>query len=141
MLACQYTLLNRCCLPELPGAALGLTCAPWSGGLTISTISLSSACRSTIPLTCCSGTPFARCSRTPSPSFGCSSACVLHGGASVLGEGATGAPSSSDHSDIATLHVRVVWSPLSEMPIGFRGAALAVFLFFWASSSTAALFP
>ena len=87
--------------------ALGSTPVPYDGGLVDSAIGLSSACRSETPLACCSG--------TPSPPFDRSSVRVLHGGALVLGGGATGAPSSSDHSDIVALHVRVVSSPLSEM--------------------------
>ena len=59
----------------------------------------------------------------------------------MLGGGATGAPSSSDHSDIAALCVRVVRSLTSEMPPGLRGVAPVVFLFFQAGSSAAALFP
>ena len=59
----------------------------------------------------------------------------------MLGRGATGALSSSDHSDIAALCIRVVWSPPSEMPPALWGAAPIVFLFFWASSSATALFP
>ena len=90
---------------------------------------------------CCSGTPFAYCSGTSSRPFDCTSARILYGGASVIGGGATGAPSSFDHSDIAAHCVRVVWSPPSEMPPGLRGAAPAIFLFFRASSSVAALFP
>ena len=96
----------------------------------VSTVGLSSACRSRTLLACYSETPFVCCSRTPSPSFDCSSERVLCGGASVLGEGATGAPSSSDHSDIAALRVQVVWSPPSEMPPGLLGATATVFLFF-----------
>ena len=55
--------------------------------------------------------------------------------------GATRISSSSDHSNTVVLRVRVVWSPPSEMPPGLRGAAVAVFLFFWASLSAAVLFP
>ena len=62
-----------------------------------SAVGLSSAC-------CCSGT-FAYGSGTSSPPYDCTSARVLRGGASVLGGGATGAMSSSDHSDIAALYV------------------------------------
>ena len=80
-------------------------------------------------------------SGTPSPPFDCTSVRVLSGGASVLGAGATGAPSSSDHSDITTLYVRVVWSPPSEMLPSLRGTAPIIFLLFQASSSAAALFP
>jgi len=104
-------------------------------------VGLSSTCRSGTPFACCSGTPFACYPGTPSPPFDCTSARVLHGGVSVLGGGATGAPSSSDHSDIAALWVRVVWSSPSEMPPGLQGTSPAIFLFFWASSSAAALFP
>ena len=96
-------------------------------------VDLSSACRSRTLFTCYLG--------TPSPPFDCSSACVLRGGASVLGGGATETSSSSDHSDIAALRVRVVWSSPSEMLPGLRGTTPAVFLFFQASSSVAALFP
>ena len=106
-----------------------------------SAVGLSLAYRSRIPLACCLGTPFACYSGTPSPPFDRSSTCVLHGGALVLEGGATGAPSSSDHSDIAALYVRVVWSPPSEMPPSLRGAAPTVFLFFRTGSSAAALFP
>ena len=93
------------------------------------------------PVACCVGTPLARWSGTSLPLFDCSSTCMLRGGASVLGGGATGTLSSSDHSDTMALHVRVVWSPPSEMPPGLTGVALAVFLCFWASSSTTVIFP
>ena len=63
-------------------------------------IGLSSACRSKTPFACCSG--------TPSPPFDRSSMRVLRGGTLVLGVGATGALSSSDHSDIA--HSTSKWS-------------------------------
>ena len=114
-----------------------------------SAVGLSSSYRSETPIACYSGTPVARCSETPfaccswtpSPPFGCSSVRELHGGALVLGGGATGAPSSSDHSDIAALCVRVVLSPPSEMLPGLRGTTPAIFLFFWAGSSAATLFP
>ena len=59
----------------------------------------------------------------------------------MLGGGATRTSSSSDHSNIAVLRIRVVWSLPSEMLPGLRGAAPAVFLFFQASLSAAALFP
>ena len=93
------------------------------------------------PIACCVGTLLARCSGTSSPPFNCSSTRMLHGGASVLGGAATEFSSSSDHSNTAVLRVRVVWSPPSEMPPSLRGAAAVVFLFFWAGSSAAALFP
>ena len=149
MSACWYTFLNWHCLLEPPAMALGSIPMPWGGGLAVSTVGLSSARRSRTPLACCSGTPFAYyvgtpiacCSGTPSPPFNCSSKRVLRGGALVLGGGATGTSSSSDHSNTAVLCVRVVRSPSSEMPPGLRGAAPTVFLFFWVSSSTAALFP
>ena len=96
----------------------------------VSAIGLSSACCSGTALACCLGTPFTCCSGTSSPPFDRSSTCVLHGGALVLEGGATGAPSSSDHSDIAALCVRVVRSPPSNMSPGLWGAAPAVFLFF-----------
>jgi len=99
------------------------------------------ACCSGTPFACCLGTPIACCWGTPSVPFDCSSIHVLRGGAFVLGGGATGTSSTSNHSDIAVLHVRVVWSPPSEMPPGLRGAAPAIFLFFRAGSSAAALFP
>ena len=98
---------------------------PWARGLVAPAIGVSSAC----------------CSGTPSHPFDCTSTRVLRGGASVLGGGATGAPSSSDHSDIAALYVRVVWSPLSEMPPGLRRATPIVFLFLRTGSFVAALFP
>ena len=101
----------------------------------------SSACHSGAPLACCSGTSIARCWGTSSPPINCSSTRVLRGGTFVLSGGATRTSSSSYHSNIAVLHVRVVWSPPSEMPPGLRGAAPTVFLFFRVSSSTAALFP
>jgi len=137
----QYTFLNRRCLSKPPCMALGSTPAPWGGGLTVSAIGLSSVCRSRTPLCHCSGTPFTCCSGTPSPPFDHSSMHVLCGGASVLGGGATRAPSSSDHSDIAAHYVRVVRSPPSEMSPDLQGAAPAVFLFFQVGSSAAALFP
>ena len=105
MSAYRYTFLNRRYLPEPPGTALGLTPAPWGGGLATSTVGLASSSRSRTPVACCSGTPFAYCLGTPSPPFGCSSTRELRGGALVLGGGATGALSSSDHSDIAALRV------------------------------------
>ena len=92
--------LNRRCLSEAPGMALGSTRVPWAEGLIAHTIGLSSAYRSGTPLACCSG--------TASSPFAYTSMRVLRGGASVLGGGATGAPSLSDHSDIAALYVRVV---------------------------------
>ena len=113
--------LNHRCLPEPLGMALR------------STQGLSSTYRS--------GTPFACCSGTPSSPFNYTSVRVLCGGALVLGGGATGAPSSSNHSDIAALYVRVVWSLSSEMLPGLWGATPAIFLFLWASSSVATLFP
>ena len=115
---------------------------PLGGGLAASAVGLSFACCYLgTPFTCCSGTPFAYCSGTSSPPFDCSSARVSRGGAIVLGGRATSTSSSSDHSDIAVLHVRVVSSPPSEMSPGLRGAVPAVFLFFRVGSSTAALFP
>ena len=99
------------------------------------------ACCAGTPFTCCLGTLFAICSGTPFPPFDRSSKRMMRGGASVLGGGATGAPSSSDHSDIATLYVRVVRSPPSEISLGLWGVAPSIFLFFQASSSIAALFP
>ena len=132
MLADRYTFLNWHCLPEPPGVALGLIPVPWDGGLTVSTVSLSSArhsgdplafCsgtpsirRSEDPLACCSGTSFACCSGAPvtrcwgtsSPPIDCSSAHVLHGGAFMLSGGATRTSSSFDHSNTVVLHVRVV---------------------------------
>ena len=96
----------------------------------VSTISLSSTYRLGTPLACWLGTPFAHCSGTVSPSFDCSSVCVLHEDTSVLDGGATGTSSSSDHSDIAVLCVRVVWLPPSEMPPSLWGIAPAIFLFF-----------
>ena len=60
-------------------------------------IGLSSAYRSRTLFACCSG--------TPSPPFACTSAHMLRGGASMLRGGATGAPSSSDNSNIAALYV------------------------------------
>ena len=96
----------------------------------VSVVGLPSAYRSRTPSTYCSRTPVTCCLGTPSPSFDCSSKRVLHGGASVLGEGATGAPSSSEHSNITTLHVRVVWSPPIETLPSLRGSAPTVFLFF-----------
>ena len=104
-------------------------------------VALFSACCSRTPLACCSRTPFAYYLGTASPPFDRSSTLVLCGGASVLREGATGAPSSSDDSNIAALYVRVVWSSPSDMSFGLRGAAPAVFLFFQAGSSTAAPSP
>ena len=59
----------------------------------------------------------------------------------MLGGGNTGTSSSSDHLITAVLRVRVVWSPPSEMLPGLCGATVAVFLFFWAGSSVAGLFP
>jgi len=88
-------------------------------------VGLSSACHS--------GTPF--------PPFDYTSVRVLCGGASVLGGGATGAPSSSDHSDITALCFRVVRSPPSEMPPSLRGATPAVLLFFAGQLICRHLFP
>ena len=130
MSASRYTFLNRHCLHEPPGMDLGSTRASWGGGLVVSTVSLPSACRSWTSFSCCSGTPFAYYSRTPSPPFDCSSARVLRGGALVLRGGATRAPSSSNHSDIGALCVQVVWSPPSDMSPDLRGAAPTIFLFF-----------
>ena len=121
--------------------ALGSTRMPWAEGLAAPAVGLSSAYRSRTPFACCSGTPFTCCLGTYSPPFDCTSVHVLCGGASVLRGGATRAPSSSDHSDITTLCVRVVWSPPSEMPPDLRGATPAVFLFLRAGSSVTALFP
>ena len=70
----------------------------------VSTIGLSSTYRSGIPLTYYSGTPFACCLWSPSALFDRSTMRVLRGGASVLGGGATGALSSSDHSNTAALY-------------------------------------
>ena len=136
--------------------ALGLMLASWGGGPAVSTVDLSSARRSEAPLACflgtssayrsgapltyCLGTPIACCWGTSSPPIDCSSMRMLRGGAFVLGGGATRTSSSSDHSNTVFLRVRVVWSLPSEMPPGLRGAAPAVFLFFWAGSSAAALF-
>ena len=94
----------------------------WGGGFMTFVLGLSSTYRSR--------TPFATCSGTSSPLFDRTSAHVLREDASVLGGGATGTSLSSDHSDIAALHVRAVWSPPSEMPLGLRGATSAIFLFF-----------
>ena len=87
------------------------------------------------------GVFFACCSRTPSPPFDCTSVRVLHDDTLVLGGGATGASSSSDHSNIAALCVRAVRPPPNEMPTGLRGATFTVLLFFWAGSSFVARFP
>ena len=95
MLAYQYTFLNQRCLLKPLGAVLGLTPMPWCGGLAVSAVGHT-------------GTPLACCSGTPSSPFDRSSTRVLHRGASVLEGGATGVPQSSDHSDTATLCVRVV---------------------------------
>ena len=97
----------------------------WAKGLATPAIGVFSAC----------------CSRTPAPPSDCTSARVLRYDSLVLGRVATGASLSFDHSDNAALCVRVVWSPPSEIPPSLRGAAPAVFLFFWAGSSAAALFP
>ena len=49
---------------------------------------------------------FSACSSgTPSPPFDCTSTRMLRDGSLVLGGGATGAPSSSDHLDITALYV------------------------------------
>ena len=93
------------------------------------------------PIAYRSGTLVAHCLGTSLPFFACSSMRVLREGASVLGGGATEISSSSDHSNTVVLHVRVVWSPPSEMPPGLRGAVVAIFLFFWPGSSATALFP
>ena len=85
--------------------ALGSIPMPWGAGLTLSAIGLSFAHRSRTPLAYSSGTPVAYCLGTPSPPSDCPSACMLHGGALVLGGGATGTLSSSDHLDIAALCV------------------------------------
>ena len=90
----------------------------------VSTVGLSSARRSRAPLArrsgtpsarcsgtplaCCSGTPFACCWGIYSPPLDCSSARVLCGCAFVLGGGVTRTSSSSDHSNIVVLRVRVV---------------------------------
>ena len=151
--------MNRRCLPEPPGVVVGSTPVLWGGGLASSSVSLCSgvssvrrfgfisaccsgtpvACSAGISVVCCLGNPLACCSGTSSLPLDCSSTCVLREGACVLGEGATGASSSSDHSITMIFRVRVVWSPSSEMPPSLRGAVAAVFLFFWAGSSTAAL--
>ena len=55
----------------------------------------------------CLGTPFACYSGTTSPRFNCTSTRVLRRGALVLGGRATRALSSSDHSYITALCVRV----------------------------------
>ena len=89
MSASWYIVLNRRCLPEHLDMALGSTRVPWARGLVAPAVGLSSAC----------------CSGTPSPPFDYTPTCVLRGGASVLGGGATRAPSSSNHSDIAALRV------------------------------------
>ena len=122
-------------------STVGLSSARHSGAPLACYLGTSSACRSGAPLACCSRTFIARCWGISSPPIDCSSAHVLRGGAFVLGGGATGTSLSSDHSNTAVLHGRVVWSPPSEMPPGLRGAAPAVFLFFQAGSSVAALFP
>ena len=49
--------------------------------------------------------------------------------------------SSSDQSNTAVLHVRLVWSSSREIPPGLRGAVAAIFLFFYAGSSSAGIFP
>ena len=138
MLVCWYTFLNWRCLPEPPATVLGSILAPWGADPVVSVVGLSSTRRSRTPLVYCSGTPFACYSGapvtyfwgTPSPTSNCPSVRVLHGGAFMLGGGATGAPSSFDHSDIAALRVRVVRSPPSKMPPGLRGAAPTIFLYF-----------
>ena len=149
--------MNRRCLPEPPGVAVGSTPMLWGGGLASSTVGLrsayrsgvSSARRSRFTSPCCSGTPVACpvgisaawCPGTSTLSLDCSSMRVLRGGVCMFGGGATGFSSSSDHSSTAALRVRVVWSPPSERPPGLGGTATVVFLFFWAGSSTAPLFP
>ena len=105
MSASRYMVLNRCCLLEALGMALGSTHMPWAKGLVAPAVGLSFACRLGTPFTYCSGTPCACYSGTTSPPFDCTSARVLRRGASVLSRGATRAPSSSDHSDIAALYV------------------------------------
>ena len=91
MSASRYMVLNRRCLLEHLGMALGSTHVPWARGLMAPVVGLSFAYRSGTSFACYSGTPFASCSGTPSPPFGCSSARVLRGGITVLGEGTTGA--------------------------------------------------
>jgi len=128
---------------------MGSTPVLWGGGLVSSTVGLLSACCSGASSArhsgsaggCCSGTPIpcpvgisaACCPGTSTLSLDCSSTRVLRGGVCMFGGGATGFSSSSDHSSTVALRVRVVWSPPSERP--------PVFLFFWAGSSAAALFP
>jgi len=140
-LVCRYNFLNQRFALEPLGAIVGSTPVLWGGGPASSTVGLCSARRSRTSSACYSGAPLACCSGTSSPLFACSSTHVLRRGVSVLDGGATGISLSSDHSNTMVLHVRVVWSPPSEMPPSLRGAAAAVFLLFWVGSSIVALFP
>jgi len=97
MSACRYTFMNRRCQLEPLAIALGLIPVPWGGGLTVSTVGLSSTRRS--------GTRLAYCLGTPSPPSDYRSTRMSCGGALVVGGGATSTSSSSDHSDIAALCV------------------------------------
>ena len=157
--------MNRRCLPKPPGVVVGSTPLSWGERLASSTVGLCSAycsrvfsihrsgftsaccsgtpvaCSAGISIACCSGNPFAYCSGTSSLPLDCSSTRVLCEGICTLGGGATGSSSSSDHSITVAFHVRVVWSPPSEMLPGLWGAAVAVLLFFWAGSSAAVRFP
>ena len=71
--------------------------------------------------------------------FDHTSMCVPLDDVLVLGGGATGALSSSDHSDIAALCIRAVRLPPNEMSAGSWGATSTVLLFFWAGSFSAKL--
>ena len=158
--------MNRRCLPEPPGVAMGSTLMLCGGTLGSSSVNLCCACgpgsasvgcsgtavvRSEgtsilrcagISSTCCLGTPVACCvGTTLAHCSGTSSPLFDCTSALVLGGGVTGISSSSDHSNTTVLCIRVVWSPPSEMPPSLRGAAATVFLFFRAGSSSAALFP
>ena len=149
--------MNRRCPLEPLGTAVGSILVLGGRGLVSSKLGLCSACFSgfssarcsRFTFVCCSGTTVACsvgfsvvcCSGTFLFPLDCSSMRVLHDGICTLGRGATGSSSSSDHSITAALRVRVVWLPPCEMPPGSRGAAVAVLLFFWVSSSAAARFP
>ena len=71
----------------------------------------------------------------------CSSVRGLRGGLFMLEGGFMRISSSSDQSNTAVLRVRLVWSSSREIPPGLRGAVVAIFLFFWAGSSSTSLFP
>ena len=86
--------LNRHCLPELPGPALGLTYASWAGGLTAPAVGVFSA-----------GYFLGTQRWASAPPFDHTSTRILCDDVLVLGGGATDALSSSDHLDIAALYI------------------------------------